>query len=137
MVELAPNINLVFQQPYRDFYQFTLACIRFYSDRLEKQNRLTERETEVMAILVIFQHLSRDPFSEPHMEAYENLFGRIMDRNAIRGYLRKMEAKFWLSVDIKPGTDSLYGVPKVFSPWHKNERNFSVTAEFIWNGEEG
>jgi len=133
------DIEFNVSKKFTDFFQFTLRCVNFINDNLSSSDSLTKRESEVMAILVLFYRISNNPYSEAHMEAYSNLFGRDMDRNAMRGYMKKIESKGWIQIiDPDEVEDYSYVLLEILSDWEDNSRSFSVTTTFNYvNAEEG
>lgn len=136
MSKVTPNIDFEVMGKFNDFFSFTLECIKFTNEHLSSSAKLTKRETEVLALLTIFYAISNNPYSEAHMEGYSRLFGRDMDRNAMRGYMNKIANKNWIElVDPDDSEDYSYILPEIFSDWEDNPRKYSVTVTFDYIGE--
>lgn len=136
MSNKTPNISFEVKGSFNDFFSFTLESIRFLNEHLSSSGKLTKREVEILALLVIFYPISNNPYSDAHMEAYSKLFAREMDRNAMRGYMNKIANKKWIDiVDPDDSEDYSYILPPVLSDWEDNPREFSVTVTFDYLGE--
>ena len=136
MSKATPDIDFEVMGKFNDFFSFTLECIKFTNEHLSSSAKLTKRETEVLTLLTIFYTISNNPYSEAHMEGYYRLFGREMDRNAMRGYMKKITNKNWIElVDPDDSEDYSYILPEIFSDWEDNARKYSVTVTFDYIGE--
>ena len=125
--------QVVISKSYDEFFRFTVDCIHLYNDQIPKKDlRLTDREVEVYAVLVIFYQVSQDFYSDAHMTAFEKLFGSRKTENAMLRYFRIIRDKKY--IDYEKSSDSYsYFVPPMFENWIPDDRTFTLQVDLVYN----
>jgi hypothetical protein len=115
-----------------DPYEYTERVIDVYNALLPPKNRLTKTEKRVCAVLMCLRGHSSDPYSEQHLQKYEEIFGRPRTVRDMYRYTKVIVDKGWAEL---PDTRH-YELLHVFPDWSElleEKIKFNLKFELEFN----